>query len=162
MKELFIMDALTDLLASEDTAVVNAACLGLLDLVELRAPEVADYITTSRRFATTLVCLLLALSLEQCIYFGMCGACSLSSALHLLAYKPCIYIGTCAACSLISLAYTLTCVLLSPCIAEQRTTTYSSIVVLRTTALHVWRNINRIRVLLCARTMSCCLSEIKV
>lgn len=63
VKELFIMDALTDLLASEDTAVVNAACLGLLDLVELRTAAVADYIITSRRFATTLVCALLVLSL---------------------------------------------------------------------------------------------------
>jgi hypothetical protein len=55
-RELFILEALTDLLGSEDATVVNRACLGLLNLAELKSADVAKYFVSSKRFVTTLVC----------------------------------------------------------------------------------------------------------
>ncbi|KNC83600.1 hypothetical protein SARC_04158 [Sphaeroforma arctica JP610] len=53
--EFFILDALTDLLSSEDIQVVNRACESILALVACDSPEISKYITSSKRLTILLM-----------------------------------------------------------------------------------------------------------
>eukprot|EP01134_Creolimax_fragrantissima_P007001 CFRG7001T1 len=54
-EEFFILDALTDLLSSEDSHVVNKACAATLYIVNCESDKIANYVASNGRFAQILM-----------------------------------------------------------------------------------------------------------